>query len=214
MKEYDLFIKLLEDEMLNFNALLIKNYKKLGITEKDIIVLSYLARQEMKGYRSFVPSRIKQKVALTLEDLYQSLDNLTTKNYIDIRIETNPKTEKEGEVFYLDNLYNSIVNIYLNDSNKSKKTENFYTQIGDLYEELYHKQMSALDADIVRCWGEERKFSFDEIKAEMLDFAKMGKTSLKSVDQSLIKKRIIKEQSPEYIETNKVIDSLKTKWKK
>ena len=63
-------------------------------------------------------------------------------------------------------------------------------------------------------WADEKKFSIDEIKNEMLDCIKTGRTTLKAVDQSLIRKRLQKEQSPEYKETNQVIEELKNKWKK
>lgn len=214
--EYDLFVKLLDDEMINFNALLIKNYKKLGISEKDIIVLSCLERQQSKGNNIFNPTKIKQKIALSQEDLFKSLTNLTGKGYVDIRIEFNYKTEKDTEVFSLDNLYESIVNLYLNESKKTseKKKESFQEEISNFYEESFKRQMNPIDVDIIRRWSEEKEFSLSQIKNAMLEALKLGKTSLKYVDQMLIKEKLIKEQSPEYKEANEVIDALKNVWKK
>ena len=40
MQEKELFKKLVEDDMVNFNAILMKYYSELSLTEKDIFVLS------------------------------------------------------------------------------------------------------------------------------------------------------------------------------
>lgn len=214
-KEFNLFIRLLEDEMLDINALLIKNYKKLNINEKDIIVLSSLARQDYKGNRMFQKIALKKKVALETNDFNACLYNLCEKGYLEITDTVNPKTGKECEEFSLKKLYLAIIDLYIDKPDK-KNDENLSMQekITKFYDEHYNKQMSPLDADIIRNWCSEKQFSFEEIKNEMLDAIKMGKMSLKSVDQALIKKKTIQEQSPEYIETNKVISELKDKWKK
>ena len=216
MNENILFKKLLEDDMINFNAILIKNYRKLNINEKDIIVLSSLARSEIKGYKYFNPSRLKVIVGLSNDELYKSLNSLTEKGYIEIKEAVNEKTLKTCEVFSLEKLYKEIVNIYLKEEKKEqqRKSVSFQEEISLFYEETYNKPLSPLDIDIIKVWADEKKFSIDEIKNEMLDCIKIGKTSLKAVDQSLIRKRLQKEQSPEYKETNQVIEELKTKWKK
>jgi len=214
--EYDLFKKLIDDDMLDYNAIMMKYYKKLNITEKEIFVLSSLIRQEAKGNRNFNPSRIKQKIMLSQEDFYEALETLTEKGYIDIKMEYNTKTLKDGEVFYLDNLYKNIVNLYLGFVKKEneKKADSFNEVIANFFEELYKIQMSPLDIDIIKRWGEEKQFSIDDIKTEMINASKLGKASLRYVDQSLIKNKLIREQSPEYKETNEIIEELKNKWKK
>ncbi|MCB9498333.1 MAG: DnaD domain protein [Bacillales bacterium] len=214
--EIDLFMKLLEDDLINFNAILIKNYKKLNIEEKDIIVLSMLNRQEMKGNRAFVPSKLVKKTGLSSDDFYKSLDNLTNKGYILIKVEINGKTQKEGEFFYLDKLYNNIVSLYTKSvkETEEKKSRTLEEKIVDLYEKEFKTQMSPLDAETIQKWAQERAFTYEEIEKEMLNACKNGKTSLKYVDSKLIKGKILKEQNPEYKETSEVMAGLKEKWKK
>ena len=212
--EFNLFIKLLEDEMIDINALLIKNYRKLNINEKDIIILSCLSRQYAKGNRYFQKNALRKKVGLETDDFNNCLFNLNEKGYIEIEEAVNPNTGKNCEVFSLNKIYQELINIYVYKDRDSKESDSLQEQITSFYDTHYKKQMSPLDADIIRTWCKEKTFTFDEIRDEMLDCLKMGKTSLKSVDQALIKKRTIKEQSPEYIETNKIINELKNKWKK
>ena len=213
--ELRLFISLIEDEMVDFNALLIKNYKLLNITEKDIIILSSLERRDAKGDRTFRRNVLLKKTALEKSDFDNSLYSLTEKGYLVIDQETNPETGKVIEKFSLKNIYEELVNIYVSKSKENEKDgETLQEQIVNFYDEHYKKQMTPMDADIIRNWCQENMFTFEEIKNEMLDALKMGKTSLKAVDQALIKKRTIEEQSPEYKETSKIIEELKNKWKK
>ena len=200
MNELDLFIKLLDDDMINFNGILMKYYRKLGINEKDIIVLSSLSRQETRGNRLFNPKKLEQKVALSNEDLYKSLSSLCERGLIEIKVEYNLKSEKEVEVFYLNKLYQEIINVYTGIVKKEneKKYLSFYETIANFYEENFNKQIGPIEAEIINRWGEEKNFSVDEIKSEMLNALKLGKASINYVDQTLIKKKIAREQSPKY----------------
>ncbi len=214
--EFELFKRLLKDDMINFNAILIKNANKLKLETQDVFVLSALQRSEMRGDMSFMTSKLLNKVSLTNKELYDSLERLTNKGFVEIKVERNKETLKENEVFSLDKLYSDICSLYLEGAKEEKETRelSFQEEIVNFYEANYKKQMSPLDADCIRNWVTDRLFSLDEIKKEMLDCLKMGKTSLRAVDQALIKRRIMKEQNPEYDEANSVIEGLKDKWKK
>ena len=216
MRENTLFRKLLEDDMINFNAILIKNYRKLNINEQDIIVLSSLARSEMKGHVTFNTATLKQKVGLSKDDFFKSLSDLVEKGYLEIKQSINEKTGKPCEVFSLEALYKDIVNIYLADGEvqEQKRSMTFQEEISIFYEDTYNKPLTQRDIEIIRQWASEKAFSIEEIKNEMLDCIKMGKIGLQAVDQSLIRKRLQKEQSPEYKKTNQIIEELKNKWKK
>ena len=216
MREKTLFRKLLEDDMINFNAILIKNYRKLNINEQDIIVLSSLARSEMKGHVTFNTATLKQKVGLSKDDFFKSLSDLVEKGYLEIKQSINEKTGKPCEVFSLEALYKDIVNIYLADGEvqEQKRSMTFQEEISIFYEDTYNKPLTQRDIEIIRQWASEKAFSIEEIKNEMLDCIKMGKIGLQAVDQSLIRKRLQKEQSPEYKKTNQIIEELKNKWKK
>lgn len=216
MNTYELFKKLIEDDMLNLEAILIKYYKKININEKDIIVLSMLSRQEGKKSHLFNPISMSGKIGLDKEAFYNSLNSLQEKGYLYISNKINPKTNKLSEYFSLDNLYKRIVDIYLEAFNKerSKERETFEESIANLYEELFFNQMSPLEAELVVKWANDRQFTLEEIKAEMLNASKIGKNNLKYVDQKLIKRLIVEKQNKEYNESKSIIESFKDQWKK
>ena len=216
MNEVNLLIKLIDDDMINVNALLIKNYKKLEISEKDIIVLSTLARLEIKGNHLFTIERIKEKTALDKNDFYESLELLMSKNYLKIVNGINPKSGKQAEYFYLDGLYRKIVEIYVDRIRKEneKKNHSFEEKISLLFEKTFERPMQPSDAEIVRRWAQEGKYTYEEINNEILEAAKLAKYSLKYVDSKLIKNHLSQNQNSEYQNTSKVLQDLSEKWKK
>lgn len=213
MKELILFKNLIADEMINFNALLIKNYRKLDVNEKDIIVLSCLERQESKGQKVFNFSSVKAKVGLSDDDLNQCLDYLTKKNYLEIKQETNPKTNKQTEMFSIDNIYKKLIDLYTQDS-LAPISQSFMESVVDAFNDIFQTQISPADLEVIKNWAIGKEFTYDEINAEMLDAAKIGKSSLTYVDQVLFKKHLQKRESPEYIEANDIVEELRNKWKK
>jgi len=216
MEEYRLFLKLLDDDMIDINSILIKNCQKLNIDANDILVISMLSRQETKGSKLFYPEKMKIKIGLNSDDFYQSLEALTKKGYLFIVSRINPKTGKNAEYFSLDSLYRAIVNLYLDSikEDNDKNIQTFAEKISSLYERTFQRQMTPLDVEIIKRWSDEGKFSYEDISNAIMDAAKSGKSSLKYVDQSLIRDQIKKEENPEYDDTSKVIEYIKKKWSK
>ncbi|MCR5741306.1 MAG: hypothetical protein K6G38_02435 [Gammaproteobacteria bacterium] len=216
MNETKIIIKLIDDGLLDVNALLIKNRKKLNITENEFFVLSSLARQEVKGNHSFSPEKIKTKTALSSDDFYKALDNLLNKNYLKIVTGINPKSGKQAEFFYIDGLYDKVVEIYLDRIRKEneKKNQSFEEKISELFERTFERPLQVSDAEVIRRWAQEAKYSFEEIQKEILDAKKLGKYSLKYIDSKLVRRELELSNDNEYTNTSKVIQDLSEKWKK
>lgn len=216
MQETKLFIKLLEDEMINFNAILIKNYKRLNITEQEIIVLSMLSRQEMKGSKSFNASLFASKTGLSESDFYDCLNSLENKGYLEIKTETALGNKRAGEYFYLDNVYNQIVRIYLEQIRKESESNasTFEERVSDLVEDVFMAQLTPIDIEIIQKWASDGDFSYDQIRKALLDAQSKGKTTLKYVDSQLIKTKMKSENKEEKENTQQVIAELKQRWNK
>ncbi len=216
MQEKELFKKLVEDDMVNFNAILMKYYSELSLTEKDIFVLSSLTRQLTKKDNVFILEKLKARTKIPEDAFFESLSNLTEKEYLTIKKDVNPKTGKESEYFYLDGLYDRIVYLYLDMIKKEsdKLPHTFEEKVSLLYEKTFNKQMTIRDAEIISRWASTNQFSYEEIKNAILDAAKVGKYTLNYVDSKLLKKKVQEENNPEYEATNKIIKELSDKWKK
>ena len=216
MQERELFKKLLNEEVINYTEILMKHYRELGLAKTDIFVLSSLIKQSVTKDNMFSSKILSKDTPVPEERFFRSLDKLVDKHMIVIKKEKNPDTKKECEYFYLDNLYDQIVGVYLDQIKKESESEpnTFEERVSILYETTFNKQMTIRDAEIISRWARDNSFSYEEIKEEILDAAKLGKHSLTYVDSKLVKKQIQQENNPEYEETNKIIQELRDKWKK
>ena len=207
MQERELFKKMLSDDMIDYNSILMKYHRKLGLSETDFFVLSSLIRQFTRKNNLFNVESLKRRTKISKEDFFRSLEYLSEKEYIVIKKDINPVTKKECEYFFLDNLFDQIVGVYLDQIKKDSESEpnTFEEKISVLYETTFNKQMTIRDAEIISRWARDNSFSYEEIKEEILDAAKLGKHSLTYVDSKLVKKQIQQENNPEYEETNKII---------
>ena len=215
-KETQLLIKLIDDDMVNVNALLIKNYRSLHITEKDIIVLSMLSRQEIKGNHIFSSKNMSKKIGLEIDEFCNSIEKLENRNFIKIEEGTSPKTSKIVEYFYLDGFYDELAELYLEKIRKEneQKNQSFEEEITNLFERTFERPLTVSDAEVIRKWSMEGDYKLEEIKTEILAAAKVGKFSLKYVDSKLVKKHIESENNKEYSNQSTVIKELSEKWKK
>ncbi len=215
-KETQLLIKLIDDDMVNVNALLIKNYRGLHITEKDIIVLSMLSRQEIKGNHVFSSKNMSKKIHIENDDFCECIEKLENKGFIKIEKENSPKTGKMANYFYLDGFYDALAELYLEKIRKEneQKNQSFEEEITNLFERTFERPLTVSDADIIRKWSMEEEYKLEEIKTEILAAAKVGKFSLKYVDSKLVKKHIETENNKEYTNQSTVIKELSEKWKK
>ena len=215
MYEAQILAKLIKEDVVNVNSLIIKRYKELGINEQDIIVLSMFAREEIKRNNLFTPSRMRNKTGLNDNDFFESLDRLQSKGYLKIKSGINNKTGKQVEYFYLDGFYEEIISIYLDEirSENEKENQTFEEKISNLFEKTFERPMLPSDVEIVRRWAQEGKYTYEEINNEILEAAKLAKYSLKYVDSKLIKNHLSQNQNSEYQNTSKVLQELSEKWK-
>lgn len=111
----DKITNVLKQKPLIIPQTLFYNYKKLNITEKDLLVLIFFMNNE----DSFNPMLISQTMNLEINDVMQSVNNLITQNIIEIE---TIKENKIKEVVNFDKLYNKLA-LLLNTENEDNKTD-------------------------------------------------------------------------------------------
>ena len=90
----ELMLKLIEDGILDFNKLILKNYKFLGINETEAFVLIELNSQKKKGITFLNPSKLIKNLSLSMDELVLVLDQLIKKGLLTIESKINDKDRK------------------------------------------------------------------------------------------------------------------------
>lgn len=121
--------------------ILINNYKKLEITDQELILLIYLI-----GNTEFDPERISKDLDLNVKDTLKLIDNLSKKDILKINMKSGKVCE---EYINLDEMYNKLVLFIINDKKEVPKT-NIY----DKFEKEFGRTLSPMEYEIIGAWLE------------------------------------------------------------
>ncbi len=210
----ELIIKLIEDGVLDFNKLILKNYKQLGINEAEAFVLIELNNQNKKGNTFLNPTKLVKNLSLSIDELLAVLDQLMKKGLIVIEMVIN-ENGKEAEIFHMNKAISIILDYYkkmIENSmvNKSKKFGSPEEELVDLIETEFQKQLSPLEIEIIRKWVAEDHFELLDIKKALLDAIKANKFTLSYVDGILVKRRTSIKKAKEVTYKSEEAEALKT----
>ena len=118
--------------------LLLTNYKKLNITDKELIVLIYLIDNN-----DFNPEKISND--LKIDDFLNIVDSLVKKDVVKIETKVNNKIHEE--YVCLDELYNKLALLLIENPSETKDTTIF-----DLFEKEFARSLSPMEYEIIGAW--------------------------------------------------------------
>ena len=139
-------IELLKEKPLIIPKKLFLNYKKLNITEEELIVLIFIINIGDKII--YNPQMIVDSLSIDKYKVMDILNNLASKNIITIKLEKNSKGISE-EYIYTDVLYNKLFNIVIEEK-KEINIDN--TDMFTLFEKELGRTLSPMECEIIKEW--------------------------------------------------------------
>lgn len=175
-------IEILKNGNMTVPKLLLTNYKKLKITEKELIILIYLI-----NIIEFDPEQMSKDLNMKIPEVLELIDKLTKKDLI--KIETKAGTIYEEHI-NLDELYNKLALIIINE--KEEITINIY----DKFEKEFARTLSPMEYEIIGAWL-DNNYKEEIIEEALKEAIYNGVTNLKYIDKILSEwqKKGIKEKS-------------------
>lgn len=163
-------IELLKNGTIIIPTLLLKNYKKLKLTDKELILIIYLMNNN-----EFDPERISNDLELKIPETLKMIDNLTKKDILKIETTTGKVYE---ENINLTELYNKLALIIINE--KEVKTTTIY----DKFEKEFARTLSPTEYEIIGAWL-DNNYKEEIIEAALKESIYNGVTNLKYIDKIL-----------------------------
>ena len=212
---FKMFVRLVKERIINFNSLILKNYKKLKINEVDVLVLIELNNLLESGVTMLKTKQLANRMNLTPEIIGEKVEHLIKDGYVVIEMEIN-KNGKQNEVFHLTPLLERIYKLYVEEfeNEETLKNRTVEEKIVSIFEKEFSKQISPLEIEIINKWLTEDNFSYDDIKGAMYEAVKVGKLTLNYVDAMLLSKRMNEKNTVAYVNSSPILEELKRKWKK
>lgn len=180
---------------------LLKTYKKLNISEKELIFLSYLITFNDKIL--FDINKFSISTALSIPEIMELIDSLTSKSIITM-VTDKKETGMIREYLDISSLYDKIIVMILNESEtESKETSTIY----DVIEKEFGRCLSPIEYETIKGWLDSN-ISEDLIKEALKEAILNGVNNLKYIDRILyewnkkgykkpsdvVKKRQVKEE--------------------
>lgn len=176
-------IDLLKNGYVVIPKLLLKNYRKLKITEKELLLLIILMDN-----CDFDPERMAKEVGMSSKEILTLVSGLTQKDIIVLNSVTNNNVC--DEYIALDNLYEKLALILM-----ENKEENKSSNIFDTFEKEFARTLSPMEYEIIGAWV-EAGFEEETIKLALKEAIYNGVTNLRYIDKILYewKKKGIKSK--------------------
>lgn len=152
-------LDLMKERPVIIPRLIFNNYKRLNITEEELVILIFII--DLGNKISYNPDIFVSELNIEKFKVMEILNSLSEKKLITITVEKN-KNNKTEEYISLELLYNKILNLFKevkdNDINNS--------DIFSIFEKEFGRTLSSMEYEIIKGWLND-KFS-DEIIVEAL----------------------------------------------
>lgn len=144
---------MIEEGYINLHKLLLKEYTRLGLQEKEVVVLSQLVSLIEKKKQTLSLKSIARMTHFSSNEVGEILEQLIVNQYISTGLEMK-QDGKEREIFSLEPLYKKITELFLEDvkEEKEKQNDNEIKQVILTLEEVFRKSLKPYDLQMIQQW--------------------------------------------------------------
>lgn len=173
----DKLIKVLKEGSATVPFELIKSYKKINLTEQELIFIIYI----LNTNNMFNPKEISNNLNINVAECLKLVESLSDKDIINIKtVKNNGITE---EIIDTENLYKKIAYLYIEENNSEKDDKNKSTDIYSEFEQEFGRTLSPIEYELIGSW---RDINSDEIITLALKEAVYnGVNNLRYIDKIL-----------------------------
>ncbi len=163
-------IELIKNGSFFVPTLLLTNYKKLNITDKELILVIYLINNT-----EFDPERISKDLDINVPEVLKMIDSLSKKDILKLKMTTEKVCE---EKIILDELYNKLALLIINEKEEKQTT------IYDRFEQEFARTLSPMEYEIIGAWL-DNNFTEEIIEEALKESIYNGVTNLRYIDKIL-----------------------------
>ena len=175
----EVVISTLKQKPIIIPQVLFKYYKRLNITEEELILLICIIQKGDKII--YDPNFFTEEIDMDKYKAMQLITELAEKGIVEIKVENNTTGKKE-EYIYLDPLYNKILNLLIDLQLGSDKIVD--SNIFAAFENELGRTLSAMEVEIIKEWLHSG-ISEDLIKEALKEAILNNVRNLKYIDRIL-----------------------------
>lgn len=191
----DKAINILKERDYVVPSFLIKNYRDLGISPKNVLLLIYLINLKEPIVCDY--QQIRTDLNMDIKDLMADINDLVEKKLIQIDIKKNSSSKLE-EYVNLDLFYNKVF-LKLIDVKEEKDDSNIYS----IFERELGRSLSPIEYELINGWL-ECNYKEEIILAALKEAVFSGVSNFRYIDRILFEWNKKGIDSLDKVEKNKV----------
>ena len=159
--------------------IIFNNYKRLNITEEELIVLIFII--DLGNKIVYNPDIFVKELNIEKYKVMEILNNLSEKKIITISVEKNSSNNKREEYITLELLYSKILNLFKETKTKSIDTSDIFS----VFEKEFGRTLSPMEYEIIKGWINDEKFSYEIIVEALKEATYNNVNSLSYIERIL-----------------------------
>lgn len=179
-------VHLLKQGSVSLPVLLIKEYKRLGLTEAEVMLLIHLFMFQEKENKTFpTVAELEERMNLTQDQIVGLIQHLVTGGFLRIEDEVN-EYGLRSESYNLWPLFQQLVSSFI--EREQKETEQgteIYQQVFQLFEQEFGRALSPMECQMLAQWIDEDGYSQELIEAALREAVFCSKLNFRYIDKIL-----------------------------
>ncbi|WP_099974791.1 DnaD domain-containing protein [Lactobacillus terrae] len=178
--------KLIESKNTSINNLVIQYYKKLGMTEQDLVVYIFLTMNNQEGIDFPLSKDISSMTLIPETEVFDIIQNLIKLGIIELK--TVIENHVQRDVYSLSPVYYKIADFLDQEENENQK-ENLQNKVQELFKKLeieFGRPISPIEQEQVHQWINDDHYPVELIELALREAVLNQAYSLKYMDRILI----------------------------
>ncbi|MGO0061062.1 DnaD domain-containing protein [Brevibacillus fluminis] len=192
-------LQLLQEGATTITNLLLKRYKRLSLSDEEMMLIIHLLSFQQEGNRFPTLSQLEERLSMPGIRLIQSLQKLTKEDWIAIDEIVDPENGKRYEQYNLQPLYYKLNRLLMEeqsfvvpvsesfpsprlDTDGGEHPESLYSQ----FEQTFGRPLSSIEIETMQCWVEQDRYSEELIMTALREAQSVGKLYIRYIDRILL----------------------------
>lgn len=179
-------VHLLKQGFVSLPVLLFTEYKRLGLTETEAMLLIHLYIFQEKENKTFpTVAELEERMSLSQHQIVDLIQRLLHGGFI--RIEEGHEHGIRSESYELTPLFQQLVSSYLDHKQKKPESDGeTYQQIFRVFELEFGRALSPMECQMLSQWIDEDGYSEEIIEAALREAVFCGKVNFRYIDRILL----------------------------
>lgn len=194
----------LKEGTLTVPSFLLTQYKMMGLTEQELVLLLQLQNFSEKGILFPTPSQLAERMTFQESECLFLIQSLIQKGFIQIEEENN--SEIGNEKYSLEPLYEKMLTSFLLTQKKVevKQAKEAGESLYSVFEQEFGRPLSPFECETLAMWMDDQHEP-EVIKAALREAVISGKLNFRYIDRILFewKKNGVKTQEQAREQTQK-----------